>query len=139
MMLVVAADLVAADGRHLLHRRPPHKRHGGLWEFPGGKVEPGERLRDALSRELMEELGLTVDPADLHPLRFAEGEADGTHPAILLLLYRCLRWRGDPAALEGGAVDWFGLAEMSELPMPPLDRELVRDELRQNHPSSPRT
>lgn len=125
MMIVTAAALVGPDNRHLLHRRPAHKHHGGLWEFPGGKLEPGETPRQALARELAEELGIAVEAADLHPAGFAESTADGVQPAILLLLYRCDRWQGEPHALEGGTVDWFTDTEMEALPMPPLDRALL--------------
>jgi 8-oxo-dGTP diphosphatase len=125
MLLVVAADLVRGDGCHLLHRRPAHKQHGGLWEFPGGKLEIGETSRAALKRELCEELGIEVDASDFAPICFAESEGGGARPAILLLLYRCWSWRGEPMALEGGAVQWFTSAQMHTLPMPPLDECLT--------------
>ncbi|WP_228244043.1 (deoxy)nucleoside triphosphate pyrophosphohydrolase [Porphyrobacter sp. GA68] len=125
MMIVTAAALVGPDNRHFLHRRPAHKHHGGLWEFPGGKLEAGETPREALARELSEELGITAEPGDFHPAGFAESAADGAQSAILLLLYRCNRWQGEPQALEGGAVGWFSDTEMRALPMPPLDRALL--------------
>lgn len=128
-MIVVAANLVDKAGRHLLHRRPAHKQHGGLWEFPGGKVEQGEAPRAALARELAEELGIGVDPADLRPISFAEAEGC-VRPAMLLLLYRCVSWLREPAALEGGAVGWFEVGQMSAMPMPPLDRILFDAVLR---------
>lgn len=127
--MIVAANLVDKAGRHLLHRRPAHKQHGGLWEFPGGKVEPGEKPRVALTRELAEELGIGVNPADLRPISFAETEGC-VRPAMLLLLYRCGSWLGEPAALEGGAVGWFEAGQMSAMPMPPLDRILLDAVLR---------
>lgn len=123
-MLVVAADLMNAAGGHLLQRRPTYKRHGGLWEFPGGKVEPGETPRGALARELREELGIEVSVVDLTPLHFAESRGGNADPLMLLLLYRCSRWQGEPMALEGGALDWFDGSQVSILPMPPLDRML---------------
>ena len=121
-MLVVAADLVAGDGRHLLHRRPLHKQHGGLWEFPGGKVEAGESPRAALCRELAEELGIDVRETELRELAFAD--ASDFPQGIVLLLYRCERWLGDPRALEGGEVAWQTVMEMQALAMPPLDQAL---------------
>lgn len=123
-MLVVAADLINAAGGHLLQRRPDHKHHGGLWEFPGGKVDPGETPRGALVRELHEELGIKIDATDLTPLRFAESQRGNAEPTMLLLLYRCSRWLGEPRALEGGEVGWFDTGQVAGMPMPPLDRML---------------
>lgn len=91
-MLVVAAALIAADGRILVQQRPLDKHHGGLWEFPGGKVEPGETPEAALARELAEELGIGVEAADLYPVAFSRGSA-GDRPMVLLL-YRAERWEG---------------------------------------------
>ena len=113
--------------RWLMHRRPRHKAHGGLWEFPGGKVEPGESLRDALVREIAEECGLVLDPSAMSQAGFAAdepGTGEGARP-ILLLLFRCETWRGEPVAHEGGEWDWFTPDEIASLPMPPLDRVLV--------------
>lgn len=124
MLIVVAADLVAADGCHLLHHRPLHKQHGGLWEFPGGKVEPCETARSALVRELSEELGVEVDALDLFPLDFADQEPEQSGSSVILLLYRCHRWRGTPEPLEGGALEWFTADQMRDLAMPPLDLSL---------------
>ena len=121
---VVALALSDGAGRWLMHRRPAHKQHGGLWEFPGGKVELGEMPRDALVREIQEELGLTIASDDLEPAAFADAGIVG---APVILLYRCARSSGpEPRALEGGAVGWFTHADISQLDTPPLDRELAR-------------
>jgi len=118
---VAALALRRDDGRWLMHRRPADKHHGGLWEFPGGKVEPGEMPDAALVREIREELGIAVDRAALAPAAFAQGPAGGAGPAIVILLYTAKRWRGEPAALEGGEVAWFAAGEIAMLDRPPLD------------------
>ena len=119
--LVVALALRDKEGRWLMHRRPAHKHHGGLWEFPGGKVEAAETPANALVREIREELGITIRVDDLQPAGFAQ-EASGTREApIVILLYTCTRWEGEVEALEGGQVDWFTPAMIPTLPKPPLD------------------
>lgn len=123
--LVVAAAIRGADGRFLMHRRPPHKRHGGLWEFPGGKVDPGETPAIALIRELREELGLNLSVQDLQPVAFAQGEAEGDVPPIVILLYTARTDETLPPSLEGGETGWFALDEIAALPMPPLDQALL--------------
>lgn len=123
--LVVAAAVEGADGRFLMHRRPPHKRHGGLWEFPGGKVDPGETPAIALIRELEEELGLNLGEDDLQPVAFAQAEADDEVPQIVILLYTARTDKSLPPSLEGGETGWFALDAIAALPMPPLDRALL--------------
>ena len=125
-MCVVALALSDGEGRWLMHRRPPHKHHGGLWEFPGGKVEPRENPRDALVREIEEELGIALDPGSLTPVAFAdEVDAKGRAP-IVILLYRST-WDGSAlAALEGGAIGWFTASEIAQLDKPPLDIALAQ-------------
>lgn len=122
---VVAAAIRSGEGRLLLQQGLPHKRHAGLWEFPGGKVENRETPRFALCREVSEELGIELDPEALAPAGFAEEAASSGHPAIVLFLYTCLRWRGEPAALEGQAWGWFTAGEALALPMPAMDRALL--------------
>ena len=122
-MLVVAAALIAADGRILVQQRPLNKHHGGLWEFPGGKVEPGETPEAALARELAEELGIGVEAADLHPVAFSRGSA-GDRPMVLLL-YRAERWEGTAQAIEAPAIRWVAPDELAALAMPPADRPLA--------------
>lgn len=124
-MTVVALALSRADGRWLMHRRPPHKHHGGLWEFPGGKVEPGEDPRLALVREVNEELGLALDAAALRPAAFADCAADLRQPAIVILLYTSPLPPAEPRALEGGELGWFSPEDVRALPMPPLDVALA--------------
>lgn len=117
--LVVAAALVDAGGKILMQRRPFERHMGGLWEFPGGKLEPGESPEKALVRELNEELGIEVQMADLTPATFASATLEATH--LILLLYVCRAWRGEPRALDASALLWTSLDDMSLLPMPPAD------------------
>jgi len=118
----VALALRDEGGRLLLQKRPDHKHHGGLWEFPGGKVETEESPRDALCREIGEELGIVVAPGDLEPAFLAD---EGSDPAIVLFLYNCGRWQGEVVALEQQDWGWFSVAEAHSLPMPPMDRDLL--------------
>jgi 8-oxo-dGTP diphosphatase len=120
---VVAAALVDPDRRILLQRRAPGRAMAGLWEFPGGKVEEGERPEDALVRELEEELGIAVDPAALTPAAFASADNAGRH--MLLLLYLCRDWQGEPRPLDASALQWLRPADMAALPMPPADEPLI--------------
>jgi 8-oxo-dGTP diphosphatase len=128
---VVAVALQRDDGRWLMHRRPLEKHHGGLWEFPGGKVESDEYPSLALVREIREELGIALDLAALHPAAFAQGERDRRGREIVILLYTCREWTGEPAALEGGEVGWFAASELAALAKPPLDRALAARLLRE--------
>ena len=118
---VVAGALQREDGVWLMHKRPDHKHHGGLWEFPGGKVESGETGRNALVRELNEELGISIAVADLALAARAEEDPDHAKRPIVIQLYTLRIWTGIPAALEGGAVQWFSQQEISALDKPPLD------------------
>jgi len=125
-MIVVAAALADGRGRVLLQRRPPGRAMAGLWEFPGGKIEPGERPEAALVRELAEELGIAVEAEALSPAAFASADAaDGSGRSMLLLLYLCRRWAGEPRALHADALLWVEPGEMPRLPMPPADVPLV--------------
>ncbi len=124
LLVVVAAALTNQDGEILLQLRPDGRSLAGLWEFPGGKVETGETPESALTRELKEEIGVDVDAADLVPFTFAS-EPLGNRQ-LLLMLYRCTRWMGDPVALESPKLRWVKPTDMDELPMPPADRPLVR-------------
>lgn len=132
-LLVVAVALVGRDGRVLVQQRPKGTMHAGLWEFPGGKVEPGESPERAAARELQEELGVGIDPASLEPAGFASGpldngndSAEGPGRSLVLLLYVCRRWIGEAASLEGGRVGWHAPETLASLDMPPLDYPLVR-------------
>lgn len=122
-MLVVAAALLDAQGRVLLSQRPPGKQLAGLWEFPGGKVEPIESPEAALVRELHEELGLEVDAQALTPLAFASHGYETFH--LLMPLYRVHAWRGSPVAKEGQALAWVERADLRRYPMPPADLPLL--------------
>ncbi|MEO0033174.1 MAG: hypothetical protein RIS94_2932 [Pseudomonadota bacterium] len=120
---VVALALVDSSGRVLMQRRPAHKQHGSLWEFPGGKIEPGEGPRAALVREIAEELALVIGAQDLAEVAFSASEGP---PAVLLLLYMTRHWQGEPRCLEPGAeIAWVDASALSALAMPPLDVPLV--------------
>jgi 8-oxo-dGTP diphosphatase len=120
---VVAAALVAPDGRILLQQRAQGRAMAGLWEFPGGKVEEGETPEAALVRELREELGIEARAADLVPACFASAPNGDRH--MILLLYLCRIWRGEPRALDAEALAWVRPADMRALAMPPADVPLI--------------
>lgn len=123
LVLVVAVALIDADGRVLLAERPKGKAMAGLWEFPGGKVSPGESPEQALIREIKEELDIDVAETCLAPLTFASHRYETFH--LLMPLYVCRRWRGTPQAREGQRLAWVRAAKLEEYPMPPADKPLV--------------
>lgn len=123
LLIVVAAALVRGDGTILLQKRPEGRSMAGLWEFPGGKLEDGEAPETALSRELAEELAIAVEPVDLVPACFASASI-GDRP-LVLLLYTCRHWTGEPMPVESPELDWFSISEMRELAMPPADLPLI--------------
>ena len=123
LMPVVAVALVDEEGRTLVQRRPAGKMMAGLWEFPGGKIEPGETPEAALVRELAEELGITVEARDLAPAVFASEPLAGRH--LLLLLYICRDWSGTPRALDAEELLWCRAEALRALAMPPADRPLI--------------
>lgn len=123
MLLVVACALIDADGRVLLAQRPEGKALAGLWEFPGGKLEPGERPEAALIRELHEELGINVKEACLAPLTFASHAYDDFH--LLMPLYICRRWEGLAISREGQNLAWVRPNKLRDYPMPAADIPLI--------------
>lgn len=123
LLLVAACALIDPDGRVLIAQRPADKQMGGLWEFPGGKVEPGESPEEALIRELVEELGIAVKEPCLAPFSFASHNYADFH--LLMPLYVCRRWEGVPQALEHQALKWVRPAALKDYPMPPADVPLV--------------
>ncbi len=123
ILLVTAAALVDRDGRVLVQQRPPGTAMAGLWEFPGGKVEPGETPEAALIRELDEELGIVVDHSCLAPAAFASEGLGDRH--LLLLLYALRKWNGIPQARHATALQWLRPVQLHALPMPPADRPLI--------------
>ena len=132
VVLVVAVALVDVDGRVLLAQRPAGKAMAGLWEFPGGKVQPGEapeaalireQPEETLIRELKEELGIAVNEACLAPLTFASHSYPDFH--LLMPLYVCRRWQGQAAAREGQSLAWVRPQKLDHYAMPPADKPLV--------------
>ena len=123
LLLVAACALVDVDGRVLMCQRPQGKSLAGLWEFPGGKLEPGETPEACLIRELKEELDIEVASACLAPFVFASHSYEAFH--LLMPLYLCRRWEGTPRAVEHPQIRWIRPSQMSELPMPPADEPLV--------------
>lgn len=127
MMVVVALALLSTDGKVLMQQRATGKAHGGLWEFPGGKVEAGEGPEAALVREIAEELGVIVESSAITPLSFATSVAEPGKKTVLLLLYTAMHWCGSPKALEPGTqINWVSAPELLALAMPPLDIPLAQ-------------
>jgi 8-oxo-dGTP diphosphatase len=123
LLLVAACALVDADGRVLLAQRPAGKAMAGLWEFPGGKIETGERPEETLIRELKEELGITVREACLAPLTFASHTYPDFH--LLMPLYVCRRWEGTVIAMEKQQLAWVKPNRLRDYEMPPADVPLI--------------
>jgi 8-oxo-dGTP diphosphatase len=123
LVVVAACALIDPDGRVLIAQRPPGKSMAGLWEFPGGKIEPGERPEQTLIRELEEELGIVVKEECLAPLTFASHSYPDFH--LLMPLYVCRRWQGFVEAREQQALKWLRPNELRNYPMPPADEPLI--------------
>ena len=123
IVLVAAVALIDADGRVLISKRPEGKQLGGLWEFPGGKVEQGERPETALIRELKEELAIDVAESCLAPLTFASHAYEDFH--LLMPLYICRRWKGQVTGAEGQEISWVKPLRLRDYPMPPADIPLI--------------
>jgi 8-oxo-dGTP diphosphatase len=123
LLLVAACALIDADGRVLLARRPEGKKMAGLWEFPGGKLAPGETPEAALIRELKEELGIDVSAACLAPFAFASHEYEHFH--LLMPLYLCRRWKGNATPREKQTLAWVRPQKLADYPMPPADKPLI--------------
>ena len=122
LLLVAACALIDADGRVLLAKRPPGRPLAGLWEFPGGKVEPGETPEAALIRELDEELGIKVAPKCLAPFTFASHGYEAFH--LLMPLYACRKWEGEVTARQGQELVWVRAKRLGDYAMPPADEPL---------------
>jgi 8-oxo-dGTP diphosphatase len=122
LLLVAACVLLDGEGRILIAKRPPGRSLAGLWEFPGGKVEQGESPEHALVRELAEELGIEIEPADLALLIFASHAYPDFH--LLMPLYLCKSWRGEATPHEGQELAWVKPAELAAYAMPPADEPL---------------
>lgn len=123
LVLVVAVALVDPDGRVLIAQRPEGKALAGLWEFPGGKIEPGETPEAALMRELHEELGIETWASCLAPLSFASHAYPDFH--LLMPLWVCRKWAGTPEPREHAALKWVRPRDLSAYPMPPADAPLL--------------
>lgn len=123
LLLVAAVALVDLDGRVLIARRPPGKAMAGLWEFPGGKVHPGETPEAALIRELAEELGIDTQASCLAPFTFASHAYADFH--LLMPLYLCRKWHGTAVGREGQELAWVAPNGLRNYPMPPADKPLV--------------
>ncbi|NRG17178.1 (deoxy)nucleoside triphosphate pyrophosphohydrolase [Rhizobiales bacterium] len=123
LVLVSACALLDADNRILIAQRPEGKAMAGLWEFPGGKVEPGERPEDSLIRELYEELGIIVKNECLAPLTFASHAYEDFH--LLMPLFVCRRWSGTVTGREGQAIKWVKAVRLRDYPMPAADKPLI--------------
>ncbi|HHB83345.1 MAG TPA: 8-oxo-dGTP diphosphatase MutT [Devosia sp.] len=123
LVLVVACALIDVDNRVLIAQRPADKEMGGLWEFPGGKIEPGETPDAAIIREMGEELGIEIKQPCLAPLTFASHSYEKFH--LLMPLFICRRWQGDVVAKEHQSLKWVRVNRLRDYEMPPADEPLI--------------
>ncbi|MEZ5743271.1 MAG: (deoxy)nucleoside triphosphate pyrophosphohydrolase [Sphingomonadaceae bacterium] len=125
---VVAVALVDGEGRVLMQRRRASAQHGGLWEFPGGKIDAGESPESAALREIEEELSVCLEAGDLEACSFSSAPMPTGSPfeRVVILLYTARKWRGDPACLDGEEIGWVPVREIAALDMPPADYPLAR-------------
>lgn len=125
---VVAVALTDPDGTVLMQQRPANKAHGGLWEFPGGKIEAGEGRKFAACREIREELGLQIEQENLEYVGLAKGRParDGDGSSLVIFLYKCRRWVGEPQCHDAEALAWVTMCDIPSLAMPPLDYSLAQ-------------
>ena len=123
IVLVAAVALIDADNRVLIAQRPEGKTMAGLWEFPGGKIEPGETPEQALVREIREELGIELCLTCLAPFNFASHSYEKFH--LVMPLYLCRTWEGEITPREGQKVEWVRATQLSRYPMPPADEPLI--------------
>jgi len=123
LVLVAACALIGPGSRILIAERPPGKSMAGLWEFPGGKVEPGERPEDTVIREMREELGVEIEAAALSPFVFASHAYSDFD--LLMPLFLCREWRGEALPREGQRIAWVNPADLANYPMPPADLPLI--------------
>ncbi|MEO1641794.1 MAG: 8-oxo-dGTP diphosphatase MutT [Pseudomonadota bacterium] len=130
VVLVVAAAIFNEKGQVLLAQRPPGKKMAGLWEFPGGKIDPGETPEIALARELKEELGIDCKPENFKPLTFASHSYEDFH--LLMPLYALNTWRGTPTPVEGQTLEWADIARLHDYPAPAADVPLFDELIERN-------
>jgi 8-oxo-dGTP diphosphatase len=123
IVLVAACALIDPEGRILIAQRPAGKSMASLWEFPGGKIEPGESPEGAVIREMREELGVVIEPVSLQPFAFASHAYPDFH--LLMPLFLCRKWQGAVTAHEGQSIAWVLPSELSDYPMPPADLPLI--------------
>jgi 8-oxo-dGTP diphosphatase len=123
LVAVAACALVDPDGQVLIAQRPEGKPMAGLWELPGGKIEAGETPEQAVIREMAEELGIRIEQACLSPLTFASHAYESFH--LLMPVFVCRRWHGNPRPSEHAAIDWVKPQRMKDYPMPPADDPVV--------------
>lgn len=123
LVLVAACALIDSEGRILIAQRPPGKSMAGLWEFPGGKIEPGESPEATVIREMHEELGVEIEAGSLEPFAFASHAYPDFH--LLMPLFLCRSWKGAVTPHEGQSIAWVPLSKLSDYPMPPADLPLL--------------
>ena len=123
LVIVASVAIIDANDQILIAKRPNKKHLSGFWEFPGGKVEKGESPENALVREVKEELNIDINNKCIAPLTFSEFNYEKFH--LLLLLYVCRRWEGEPMSMEKNEIKWVKVNTLRQYKMPPADNSLI--------------